>query len=64
MGAFMPWHLFPVVFIAVLLVWPFWRIIDKAGFPAVTSLLMLIPVVNVVVLFYLAFAEWPALRNK
>ena len=47
---------------AVFLV-AFWRIFSKAGFPGALSFLMLIPVVNVIMLFFLAFAEWPALRR-
>ena len=49
---------------AVLTVIPFWKICTKAGFPGALSLLMPVPVVNVVLLFYIAFAQWPALENK
>lgn len=48
-----------VLFFMVL---PFWRIFAKAGFPAPLSLLMLVPLVNLLMLFVLAFAEWPATR--
>jgi magnesium-transporting ATPase (P-type) len=47
----------------VLQVWPFWRIFRKAGFQGALSLLMLVPIVSIFVPFYLAFAEWPALKN-
>ena len=54
-----------VVGAAVLLtVIPVWRICAKAGFAGALSLLMLVPVANYVLLFYLAFAEWPALTEK
>ena len=46
----------------VVVVVPFWMIFSKAGFPGWMSLTQLIPIVNVVALFYLAFAEWPAHR--
>lgn len=49
---------------ALLTVIPFWKICNKAGFPAPLSLLMLVPVANIVLPFYIAFAEWPALKNK
>ncbi len=42
---------------------PFWRICTKAGFPGALSLLMLIPLGNILLPFYLAFAEWPALKR-
>ena len=36
----------------------------KAGFPGALSLLLLVPVANIIFPFYLAFAEWPALRDR
>jgi len=52
------------VFFAVLItVIPFWKICEKAGFPGALSLLMLVPFGNLVLPFYLAFVEWPALRQ-
>ncbi|MCH9657019.1 MAG: hypothetical protein K0U86_17685 [Planctomycetes bacterium] len=45
-------------------VFPFWMICSKAGFPGWISLAVLIPVLNVALLFFLAFAEWPALKNS
>jgi hypothetical protein len=47
----------------VLLVWPLWRVCSRAGFPGALALLALIPVGLIVLLFVLAFAEWPALRR-
>jgi len=49
--------------VAVLTVIPFWKICTKAGFPGALSLLMLVPLGNLILPFYLAFAEWPALRQ-
>jgi hypothetical protein len=48
-----------------IVVWvvPFWKIFSKAGFPGALSLLMLIPVVQIVVLFVVAFSRWPALER-
>lgn len=43
---------------------PFWMICAKAGFPGWYSLAMLFPCLNIVLLFFLAFAEWPALRQN
>jgi hypothetical protein len=43
---------------------PFWMICKKAGFPAPLALLMLVPVANLILPFYIAFASWPALRQR
>jgi len=62
--------IYELIVIAVMLlvvillnVLPFWKICTKAGFPGALSLLMLVPIANIVFLFYIAFAEWPALRK-
>jgi len=52
-----------VVFGILLTVLPFWKICTKAGFPGPLALLMLVPLANIILPFYLAFAEWPALRQ-
>jgi hypothetical protein len=52
-----------VVLGALLTVIPFWKICTKAGFPGPLALLMLVPVANIVLPFYIAFADWPALRQ-
>ncbi len=52
-----------VLFAIVFLLIPYWRIFRKAGFPPALSLLMILPLVNVVMIYYLAFAEWPSLKE-
>jgi hypothetical protein len=47
-----------------LVILPYWHIFRKAGFAPALSLLMLVPLVNIVMLFYLAFAEWPVLKQQ
>ncbi|QDU11062.1 hypothetical protein [Gimesia aquarii] len=49
--------------ILIFLVTPFWMICSKAGFPGWISLGILIPIVNVILLYFLAFAEWPVLQH-
>jgi hypothetical protein len=44
---------------AIVIVVPFWKIFEKAGFPPALSLIMLIPIANVVALYFVAFASWP-----
>jgi hypothetical protein len=46
--------IFAFVFIAIV---PFWKIFSRLGFSGALSLLMLVPVVNVIVLFYVAFTD-------
>lgn len=46
-----------------LFILPFWRIFSKAGFPGWLGIGMLIPLANILLLYYLAFAEWPAYRE-
>ena len=52
-----------LVFGGFVVVLPFWMIFSKAGFSGWMSLTQIIPIVNVVALFYLAFAEWPIHRD-
>jgi hypothetical protein len=48
----------------VLLPVCFWRICEKAGFSPWLGLGILLPVVNLALLFFLAFSEWPAHRER
>jgi len=41
-----------------LVILPYWKIFGKAGFASALSLLMLVPLANIIVLYYVAFAEW------
>ncbi len=52
-----------VLFVVVFLLIPYWRIFEKAGFSPALSLLMLLPIVNIAMIYYLAFAEWPSLKQ-
>lgn len=44
-------------FIALYLI-PLWQIVKKAGFHPALSLLVLVPVVNIVMLYVFAFSRW------
>ena len=41
-----------------LIIVPYWQIFKKAGFPPALGFLMIIPLVNLVVLYVLAFSQW------
>jgi hypothetical protein len=60
MWPFMP---FVMIIMAVVIILPFWFIFSKAGYSRWLSLLMVVPVVNVVLLYFLAFSNWPSLRS-
>jgi hypothetical protein len=53
-----------IVGFIVLLLLPYWKIFGKAGFSPALSLLMIVPLVNIVMLYYLAFSEWPSLKKN
>ncbi len=55
--------LFVAAFAVILPVIVFWKICSKAGFPGALGLLMLVPIANVILPLYLAFAEWPVLKG-
>jgi len=57
------WFLWTVI-MGLIIVIPFWKIFQKAGFNSLLSILMLIPFVNLIMIFYLAFTEWPVLKGK
>lgn len=52
-----------LVFAALIIV-PFWFIFRKAGYSQWLGLLMVVPIVNLVMLYFLAFSDWPRLRER
>ena len=55
--------LFILPFAVILPTIAFWKICSKAGFHGALGLLMLVPVANFILPLYLAFAEWPAMKD-
>jgi len=53
--------IFPITMILPVIA--FWQICSKAGFPGALGLLMLVPIANIILPLYIAFAQWPALRG-
>jgi hypothetical protein len=66
MDGMWPWPFGPLVMLvfAALVIVPFWFIFGKAGFPRWLSLLMVVPIANIVMLYVLAFSAWPSLEEK
>lgn len=54
--------LWPVA--AVIAIIPFWRICVRVGLSPWLSLLLLIPLANIIFVYYVAFGEWPAQRGS
>jgi hypothetical protein len=52
-----------LLFLLGVVIIPFWKIFSKAGYPGAMGLIMLVPFLNLIMLFYLGFAEWPVLRE-
>lgn len=52
-----------MLLMAVVVVVPFWQICTKAGYSAWLSLLILVPLLNLGLLYFLAFADWPRGRQ-
>ena len=50
----------PGLLMWLLLIIPFWKIFGKAGFNPTLSLLTIIPIANLVVIYYIAFSRWPS----
>jgi len=59
-----PFAPFMMVVFAAIIVIPFWFILSKAGYSKWLSFLMVVPILNVILLYFLAFSNWPNLKDK
>jgi uncharacterized membrane protein YhaH (DUF805 family) len=57
-------HLLIVTSLAMVTLIPVYRILQRTGFSGWWCLLSLIPAVGFILLWYFAYAEWPALDNN
>lgn len=67
MESFSFWHFVILLLPFAIIGFFFWmmvRILNKAGYSGWWSLLMVIPLVNIVMIWVFAFADWPALRGR
>lgn len=55
-----------ILFLALIafFVWLYVRILHKAGFSGWWTLLLFIPLVNLIMMWIFAFADWPALKKN
>jgi len=51
-----------VLFFVIFLV-PIAKILSKAGYSGAWCLIWFVPIVNIIMLWVFAFADWPALRK-
>jgi hypothetical protein len=58
------WELVVLIIAAVVIVLPMWRICKKAGYPGWLGVLTVIPLLNLGLLYFLAFATWPGARSR
>ncbi len=59
-----PWMMFVVFGVTMLvLAIAFYQLYKKAGYNGLLGLLMLIPGVNLAMMLFLAFADWPVLKQ-
>jgi hypothetical protein len=47
----------------IIIILPLWKVFSKAGYPGALSLGMILPVVNIVLLYFLGFSDWPVLKQ-
>ena len=59
LGSFIVLYILFLIVVIALHILIAWRITSKMGYPGVISLLLLLPIVNVVLYFIAAFSEWP-----
>lgn len=60
MGSMSIWHWAVLAILWLIVGLPFWRIVKRTGLPPTLSLLMFVPLVNILVLWVIATARWPA----
>jgi len=57
------WQLIIMLIWVLVVVIPFWKITSKAGYSGWLSLLIIVPLVNVIYMYFIAFAKWPSLTK-
>ena len=51
-----------IVILSLLQVVPFWRIFARMGLPPWLAIMAAVPLVNLIVLYYVALNPWPSQR--
>lgn len=64
MAAFSMEHWLILLITAVIFGIPLWRIVARTGHPGIMAILFFIPLVNVGVLWWLAYSRWPGVSDR
>jgi len=48
---------------AAVVILPFWKILQRLGYSPYLSLLLVLPFLNIGLLYYVAFTDWPVERG-
>jgi hypothetical protein len=59
-----PKHVVLIIALAILQLIPFWRIFRGTGYPGWLALGTVVPIANLALLWFLAFARWRVRRKK
>jgi hypothetical protein len=49
--------------VVLLVIWPICRLVSKTGYSGAWGLLFVVPLINVIALWFFAFTEWPLERR-
>lgn len=63
MGSFSIWHWLILLVIVATYIVPVWKILTKAGYPGILSILTFVPIINFILLWVFAFSTWPRDRR-
>jgi hypothetical protein len=61
---FAPFHLIILLVVFAVFIIPFWQILKKAGFAPALSLLVWVPLVGLIILYYVAFSDWKTVGSR
>jgi hypothetical protein len=53
-------HILLYSIFSIVVVIPFWQIFKKAGFNPYLSIFVVVPILNLLTLYYIAFSNWRA----
>ena len=53
-----------VVALIAFIIWINVRILNKAGYSGWWSLILFVPIVNIIMIYVFAFSQWPRLGQK
>jgi predicted PurR-regulated permease PerM len=62
MGGLSPFHWIIYLLVIAVFIYPIWRILSRIGLPGALALLFVVPLVNLIFLWVVAFIAWP--RDK